>query len=693
MAVFKALFLCVASLAFAGGCPPTAEKPDEQVYGSFTVIDPYQWLEDGQSSDVQMWTDLQTAYARQALDSLPDREALAAQLELLLAPQTVSLPAFGGTRWFFLSRQGTEPQAQVFVQEGLDSPRRALFGPQQELLCVDWLSPSPDGTLLAVGVQTAGDENTDCVLLRVSDGVEVERIGGKVSEVQWMGDGSGFFYCKLAALDNPYSTQVRYHRLRTDPDSDPLLFEQYKQGPLAKTWGPGICLDPQGRYLALLYWTSTRANDLYLIDLDAWRLTGIAHRRPIAVGRPFKYLPVGFAKGKLLVETTEAAPEGKLTCIALAADGELPLEELVPERRTCPLQEVHVAGERLLLVYLSGATSEVFCYDLAGVLQHRLPLPAYVTAHVRADPHSERAFVECTGFNTAPATYLFQAKQETFVLWHQRACSLDLSHHKVSRVLYPSKDGTPVSMFLVQRGDLSPNSPHPLVIYGYGGFNISLSPFFDPSWALFVERGGILAVPHLRGGGEYGDAWHAMGMREKKQNTFDDCIAAAEWLIQSKRTDSAKLAVAGGSNGGLLVGAVVTQRPDLFRAAYCAVPLLDMLRYDRFLMGSYWVPEYGSSQDGRQVEYLIGYSPYHKVQEGVSYPAILFVTGERDARVPSLHAKKMAARLQKASASQQPVLLIVQKEAGHGKGKPYGLRLTEACDRLSFLMQQLGLGS
>lgn len=691
--------------------PPTRIESVHDILHGVPVADPYRWLEGDNANpneqgkvtpEVAAWTDAQNAHTRAVLDSLPGRAEVEARLRPLMEVGTVSAPEVRGDRYFFLRRDGAQNQAILYLRHGVHGDPRVLIDPASVdpsgLTTIEWHSPSPDGRLLAYGTYRAGDENTTLRLRDVESGLDrALTIPDKTRAAQWLPDCSGFVYQNLADPNDPYSARVHFHALGSEPQSDPVIFRQYtleENTMLATTWGPVASLSHDGRWLLLGYWTDTRSTDVWLVDFDEWRRTGVVTRRDVSVGEE------GIANGMVVADTlylhtTKGAPRGRLVAVSVDDPSQARWRDLIPERDA--VMEAIAFGEGCLAVtWLQNASSVVEVFDLTGRSRGVIRQPGLGTVSIATEPDRREAFLTFTSFNYP--TTIFRVDLERpdaeAELWEQPPVPVDPGTIDVQQVWYESKDGTRVSMFLIHARGLARTGDVPTILYGYGGFNISLTPAFSAPMFQWFERGGLYAVPNLRGGGEYGDAWHAAGMLERKQNVFDDFVAAAEWLFASGYTCPDRLAIAGGSNGGLLTGVVLTQRPDLCRAAIVAVPLLDMLRYQHFLMARYWVPEYGSAEDAGQFRTLMAYSPYHHVRAGVRYPAVFLTAGEHDTRVHALHARKMAAALQAATAGlepERPVLLWVDREAGHGQGKPLNLRLRDVVDQRMFLMWQLGM--
>ncbi len=688
--------LPLPALAAPGGPPPTAREPVEETLHGVTVTDPYRWLEgdaEGNPTErVGAWTDAQNAYTRGVLDAIPGRAKVAERLRELMTIGAVGLPRMRGERVFYSERKGDQDQAVLYLREG-GGPPRTLLDPNAldaaGLISLDWYEPSPDGTRLAFGLSRAGDENSTLHLLDVATGRWLaDEIAGKVRGCDWEPDGRGFFYRQLRDVKDPYSARIRYHRVGEHHRQDPVLFEQH-----STTYGPYAWIDPAARWLLLGYYTGTASNDLWVVDLDRWRRTGEFARVEVVVGADAKnWGPV--LGDTLFLNTTLDAPNGRVVAVDLAHPQPERWREVVPEREGVAIEGVSLARGQLVVTSLQQASTRIERFRLDGTALGPLELPGIGSASIGTHPDRTDAFVSFQSFNEPRSIYRVDLVAGTRELWARPEVPVDPSQVVVEQVTYPSRDGTPVTMFLVRKKDAKKDGERPTLLYGYGGFDVSLTPRFSATLFQWFEAGGVYAVANLRGGGEYGEAWHKAGQLERKQNVFDDFIAAAEHLVKSGWTRPERLAIAGGSNGGLLTGAVLVQRPDLCRAAVSSVPLLDMLRYHRFLMARFWVPEYGSAEDAEQFAFLRAYSPYHNVKAGTKYPAVLLTAGENDSRVHPLHARKMAARLQAATASEaseRPVLLWVERAAGHGSGKPLSLRLQETVDERVFLMWQLGL--
>lgn len=696
----------------AAAAPPETERRDltYSLHGR-ELTDPYRWLEGSAAPElasaadpaldaaVSAWTDAQNAYTRATLDALPGRDALGAELAELLSLDSWGIPQIGGDWIFYTLRRGDAAQPVLYAQRGRDGEPRVLLDVNARdaagLLALDWFRPSLDGRYVAFGTSHAGDENSTLHVLETATGEWLpDEITGRVDPVIWLADHESFVVRRLADADDPYSGQILLHRLGAD-DADPVLFEQYAEGPLATTWGPYPIVDADGRWLVVVYYTGTDSNDVWFYDLERWRSTGALERRDLLVGEDA--LTDGFVHGATFYAlTTFGASNKRVLAFDLAAAEPARYRELIPAREDAVIVGIAHARDRIVVDHLANAYSRMEVFDLAGRALGPLDLPGIGSASIVTHAESTNAWLRFETFSEPPAIYSVDLGARSTALWRRPELGSAASNVPltVRQVRYESRDGTSVPMFLVHRADLTLDGENPTVLYGYGGFDISMTPSFLTAWRPWLTRGGVYAIANLRGGGEYGADWHRAGMLENKQNVFDDFYAAAEWLIEQRYTRRERLGISGRSNGGLLTGVAITQRPELFGAAIVGVPLLDMLRYEHFLMARYWVPEYGSAEERDQFEFLLKYSPYQNVKPGTAYPATLLTAGENDSRVHPLHARKMAAALQAATSAdpaEEPILLWVDRETGHGQGKPLAARIRDATDEVVFMAWQLGL--
>ncbi|MGA7891749.1 MAG: prolyl oligopeptidase family serine peptidase [Candidatus Sulfotelmatobacter sp.] len=688
-----------ASVPSVPSTPPKAEKrPLEETLHGVKIVDNYRWLEDGKSPETEKWVAEEMAYTRAVLDPLPGREAIHKRLTELLSIGSIGAPQIGGKYYFYTRREGMQNQPVLYVREGVDGKDRVLVDANQlaadGTIALDWYQPSENGKYLAYGTSPSGSEMSTLHIIETRTGKAlpdtIERT--RAASIAWTLDNSGFYYTRyprkgdVAEGQEVYNRHVFYHELGADPTTDPLIFGEGRD---AEDW-PNVDLDNDGRLLLITVeegWTKT---ELFLMDLKK--------RTPptrITTGKNFLYGGTVY-NGRLYIVTNEDAPRYRVF-VAEAGDYERDdWKEIIPQTDAV-LQGAAVWGGKLFAQYEQNASSQLKIFDLNGTKLHDLALPAIGTVFA-SDGKWDRdeIFYGFQSFTFAPTIYRYDLKTGTTSQWAKvDAPSIDPAAYDVEQEWYHSKDGTRVPMFIVDKKGLKKDGHNPTLLTGYGGFNASSTPAFNRNTYLWMEHGGVYAVANLRGGAEFGEDWHRAGMLGNKQNVFDDMIAAAEHLIAEKYTDKDHLAIQGGSNGGLLMGAMITQRPDLFRAVVCQVPLLDMLRYQNFQIAKLWVPEYGSADDPEQFKWLYAYSPYHHVKPGTEYPAILFMTADTDTRVDPMHAKKMAALMQdeaKNGASKtRPILLRIETKAGHGAGKPVTKQIEELTDVYSFLFWQLGV--
>ena len=701
---FLSLFVAAAYAAddvkgAAASAVPKAEKrPLEETLHGVKIIDNYRWLEDGQSPETQKWVEEEMAYTRGVLDPLPGRDAIHKRLTELLGIGSISQPQIGGKYYFYTRREGMQNQPIVYVREGVEGKDRVLLDVNQlaadGTIALDWYQPSENGKYLVYGTSPSGSEISTLHIIETKTGNAlpdtIDRT--RAASIAWTLDNSGFYYTRYPKKgDVPegqemYNRHVFYHELGTDPETDPPIFGEGRD---PEDW-PSVSLDNDGRFLLITVqqgWTKT---ELFLMDLKK--------RTPptrVTTGKNFIYSGSVY-NGRLYIVTNEDAPRYRVF-VAEAGDYERDnWKEIIPQTDAV-LQGAAVWGGKLFTQYEQNASSQLKIFDLDGTKLHDLMLPALGTVFGSDGKwNRDEIFYGFLSFTVPPTVYRYDLKSGATSLWAKvDAPSIDPAAYEVNQEWFHSKDGTRVPMFIVNKKGLKKDGHNPTLLTAYGGFNVSLTPSFSRTAYLWMEHGGVYAVANLRGGAEFGEDWHRAGMLDKKQNVFDDMIAAAEHLIAEKYTDTDHLAIQGGSNGGLLMGAMITQRPDLFRAVVCQVPLLDMLRYQNFQIAKLWIPEYGSSDNPEQFKWLYAYSPYHHVKPGTEYPAILFMTADTDTRVDPMHAKKMAAEMQaeaKNGASKtRPILLRIESKAGHGAGKPVTKQIEEFTDVYSFLFWQLGV--
>ncbi len=644
----------------------------------------------------------QNARTRAVIDALPQRAPLHRRLLELLQIGVVGSPAVAGDRIFHLQREGDADQAVLVMRSAVDpdAPARVVVDPHglaaDHAASIDWFSPSPDGRLLAYGVSEGGSEHGTLRIVEVDTGTLLTDAIPHVRHpsLAWLPDGSAFAYDRLpdpatvADGEEGYWESVWWHRVGDDvADDDPILVEG-----LDKTALPMAVISDDGRWLALHVHLMPTRTDVILLD----RETGT---RTVMVEGEEASTWVQIVGGRIYAVTNLGAPRGRVVSAAPDSPQADQWETIVPESdgpTGAVIEGAVIAGDSLIVSSSEHAVSRLRRYRLDGSPVGEIELPELGSlAGLDADPtvDGERVFLTFTSFARPPGLWRW-TPDEGVRPWGLLDSPLDPGDFVAEQVFYPSTDGAQVPMFLVRAATTAVGPDTPTVLSGYGGFAITSSPGFAAGLVAFCEAGGVYAVAGLRGGGEYGEDWHRAGMLATKQQVFDDFHAAADWLVAQGRTSRDRLAIRGGSNGGLLMGAAVTQRPDLCRAVVCAVPLLDMLRYQLFLIGALWVPEYGDPAQTADFAVLHAYSPYHHVQPGTDYPATIITTAESDSRVDPMHARKFAAALQAATASpdDRPVLLRIETRAGHGVGKPAWKQADEGADLWSFVFWQLGMG-
>jgi prolyl oligopeptidase len=678
--------------------PPAPHTPRENVVDDVhgaKISDPYRWLEADATDRVRGWTDQQNARTRAVLDALPQRARFAHRLRELLAVGLLSTPRPVAGRIFYTRREGEQRQAVLYVRDAVGATDRALVDPntidRDGLVTLDWYYPSADARHIAYGLSRGGDEMSTLHVMETATG---RHLADQIphtqrSTVAWV-DG-GFYYTVHPAPgsvppgDENYYGRVRYHPLGADPATDQLVFGQDR--PKEDILGVSASVD--GRWILFSAFRGWARSELYLLDRqhpERGLATVLEGKDAIADGFGLD--------GRLWLRTNLDAPNYRVVSVGCESPGAERWATVVPET-TGVIQSFDRTSDRLAVLRLVRATSRLVTYDLRGGNEREVPLPSLGSIEIVEAEHDGHLIgYTFQSFTQPPIALVAHARSgKADELARLRAPEgLDVRNISVEQSAYPSRDGTEVTMFLVHRKDVGPTGTVPTLLTGYGGFNISRTPAYSAGAAAWVEAGGLFVVPNLRGGGEYGETWHRAGMLANKQNVFDDFHAAAETLIARGWTVPRHLAIAGGSNGGLLVGAALTQRPELFAAVYCAVPLLDMLRYQNFRIARFWIAEYGSAEDREQAHWLRGYSPYHNVRAGVRYPPVLFTTAEGDSRVDPMHARKMAALLQAQSDDPQSVVLLrVDRDAGHGVGKPLHKQVDDFADQYAFIAWQTGL--
>lgn len=689
----------VTAQSAADHVPPTRREERIDQYHGVDVADPYRWLEVDvrESPEVQAWVELQNAHTQQFLRSIPERERIQQRLTQLWDYARYSAPQQVAGKYFFERNDGLQNQAVLCLADAVDAAPRVVLDPNSwsadGTVALASADPDEQAHHLAYAVSEAG---SDWKTLRVMDLQTGRLLDDQLRWLRWGGvvwnkSGDGFYYTRYPEPEPGEQYQalalnqmVYFHRLGTPQADDSLIYR--------RTDHPDWTFEPEltddGKYLVLQITKSTDdQNQVYFRPVDPdtapWvELIGDFENQFAFVGsrdRTFYFL------------TDLDAPTKRVVAMDLDHPGRDALQEIIPAA-TETLLGVNVLHEQFVASYLQDATTRVRIFDLQGQPLRDVEFPGLGTASgFGGRPRDRETFYTFSSYDTPPTVYRYDLVTGTSHLWRAAEVDFDATAFQVQQVFCTSPDGTRVPMFLAHRKDLPRNGDQPVLLYGYGGFNIPLTPAFNVSYIAWMELGGVLAVANLRGGGEYGEAWHQAGKTLNKQRVFDDFVAAAQWLIDQRYTRPERLAIQGGSNGGLLVGAVMTQRPDLFGACLPAVGVMDMLRYHRFTAGRFWVDEFGTADDPEQFRALRAYSPYHNIKPGVHYPATLISTADTDDRVVPMHSFKFAAALQAAQAGAAPILIRIETRAGHGAGTPTSKRIENIADHWAFLVKTLGM--
>jgi len=685
---------------------PAAKRVEttEEWHGQ-QVADCYRWLEDEQSPQTQAWVTAQNELLDRTLAPLaPLRAQVARELEAVYAVDYVSNVIPRKTRYFSTQRGGLENHAKVLVREGdYRAEPRVVIDPNtfsaDGTVALDWWYPSPDGALIAYGKSASGSEKSTLYIRDVATGKDLADTipFTQYCTIAWDTPGKGFYYNRcpdpatVPAGEENFHMRVYYHRVGTPYQEDRYVWGEGR--PKDEEPNPYASSDQQ--YVLLNFYRDPSTTDLYFGRLD-----GTDPLQPVAAG--IGAITTGdVVDGRLYLRTNHQAPRYRICTTTVDKPGPTYWQELVPQGKG--VIEGFAIVDRKLVVHVSeDVHSRLFVYSLDGKLLEEVALPGIgsvtnymsgvgtVTAFGGAldDPG---LFFTFSSWVVPTASYHYDLRAQQTEKLHQTQCPVDLSKYETKQLWCTSKDGTRVPMFVVARRDVTLDGNNPTLLYGYGGFNSSFFPYYRPRIIPFLERGGVWVLANIRGGGEFGQPWHDGGRREHKQNCFDDFYAAAEELIRLRYTNPKRLACKGGSNGGLTIGAAVVQRPDLFQAALAQVPLMDMLHFNQWGMGAQWVHEYGDPGNPTEFQWLRAYSPYHNIKDGTDYPATLLVTAESDNRVDTAHAFKMTARLQAATSGTRPILLRVERKAGHGAGKPLRMRIDNEAEEWVFLMGQLGM--
>jgi prolyl oligopeptidase len=676
--------------------PDSAREDVSDVIHGVTVPDPYRWLEDIDSQQTQAWIAAQNELACAYLEQIPGRAQVHARLTELWNYEKYGVPRQRGGRYFYTRNDGLQNQAVLYWQESLEAQPQVLLDPNQlsedgTVALIDH-SVSKDGRLLAYGLSASGSDWIEWRVRQVDSGQDLDDCvqWSKFSGAAWTPDSQGFYYSRydtpqegLAYKGTNYYHKLYYHRLGAPQAEDVLVYER----PDHKEWGFGGQVSEDGRYLVISVWMGThRENGVFYQDLAQGGPV-----LPLLQDFDAKYEFVGNDGPLFYFMSDYDAPMSRAIAIDVSAPERANWREIIPASEDA-LQSVSLVGEKFVACYMHDAHSRVRVLDKDGALVRELQLPGMGSVEgLESNQASRETFYLYKSFTTPETIYHYDVETGRSALFRQPRLDFDPGAYVTEQVFYPSKDGTRIPMFISYKKGLPLGGDTPTYLYGYGGFDIAQPPNFSVENLAWMERGGIYALANLRGGSEYGKPWHEAGMKLNKQNVFDDFIAAAEWLIEKGYTSTSRLAIAGRSNGGLLVGACLTQRPDLFGACLPAVGVLDMLRFQKFTIGWAWVSDYGSSEDPDEFQALLAYSPYHNLRPGTAYPATLVQTGDHDDRVFPAHSFKFAAALQAAQGGPAPALIKIATKAGHGMGKPTDKLIEDAADRATFLTRALGM--
>jgi len=674
---------------------PVARKADQvDDYHGVKVADPYRWLEDLDSEETRQWVEAENNLTFAFLNAIPQRAAIRERLTKLWNFEKYGVPFKEGNRYFYTRNSGLQNQSVLYTVTSLDAQPQMILDPNtlsaDGTVAVSGLQVSPDGKLLAYSLSASGSDWQEWKVrdVETSKDLSDHLKWVKFSGVSWTRDNKGFFYNRYdepkadALKATNYFQKVYYHKLGTPQAEDVLVYERPDQ----KDWLFGGSVTEDGNYLIVTIYQGTDVkNRVYFKDLKAKDAPVVKLLDDFDAAYTF----IGNEGARFWFQTDQQAPRGKVIEIDVTKPERANWKVVVPESKET-LQTTSFVNHKFVLNYLKDAYTQVKIYDTNGKFLNDIAFPGIGTADGFGGKATDKeTFYAFTSFTTPATIFRYDFATGKSTVFRQPKVEFNSNDFETKQVFYTSKDGTKVPMFITHKKGLKLDGNNPTYLYAYGGFNISLTPAFSVGNLVWMEMGGVYAQPNLRGGGEYGEDWHQGGMKLKKQNVFDDFIAAAEWLIANKYTSTPKLAIGGGSNGGLLVGAAMTQRPDLFGAAIPAVGVMDMLRFQKFTIGWAWVSDYGSSDNADEFKALYAYSPLHNIKPGTSYPPTMVTTADHDDRVWPGHSFKFAAALQAAQAGDAPVLIRIETKAGHGAGKPTSKIIEEVADRWAFLVKVL----
>ncbi len=677
--------------------PTTATVEHVDEYHGVTIADPYRWLEDANSDETKAWVEAQNQVTFSFLGQIPARQTIQGRLTELWNFERFGAPFKRGTRYFYFKNDGLQNQSVLYTLTDLEGEPQVLLDPNtwsdDGTIALSGLSISDDGSVLAYGRSAAGSDWQEWFFLTIETG---EALADhlkwvKFTTVSWTLDGQGVFYSRFDEpneatqfADINYFQKLYYHRLGTAQSDDELIYHR----PDEKEWGFSGAVTEDGSYLMIAVTKGTDPKNLVF-----WKDLRDPNAPVVEMLNTFEaeYSFIGNDGSLFWFVTDLDAPRRRIIAIDSQDPSRDQWQVIIPESADT-IQAIALINNQFVVFYLKDAHTQIRVFELDGSSVREIPLPGLGSAGGFGGKRYEtETFYTYTSFTTPSIIYRYDFTTDESTLFRQPTVSFNPDEYDSKQVFYTSKDGTQIPMFITHKKGLELNGQNPTYLYGYGGFGISLTPSFSVSNLVWMEMGGLFAVPNLRGGGEYGEEWHQAGTRLQKQTVFDDFIAAAEWLISNQYTSPQTLAIGGGSNGGLLVGACMTQRPELYAAALPAVGVLDMLRFPQFTIGWAWVSDYGSPEDPEEFKALLAYSPLHNLKPGVQYPATLVTTGDHDDRVVPAHSFKFAATLQGAHSGSAPVLIRIETQAGHGAGKPMSKVIEEQADRWAFLVKVLGM--
>lgn len=671
----------------------TVEQTDD--YFGVKVADPYRWLEDLDSAETKAWVDAQNKLTFSYFETIPQRAQLKSRLTELWNYEKYSAPFKEGNRYFYYKNDGLQNQSVLYVANSISDKGRVLLDPNtlstDGTVALSDISISDNGNILAYGLSAAGSDWEEWHFRDIESGKDLPDVlkDVKFSGASWSKDGKGIYYSRYPKPDEAnkledanYFQKLYYHTLGTPQAEDYIVYER----PDDKEMGVGGSVSEDGNWLILNVWKGTSPkNQIFFKNLTMSRAPVL----PVVDKFDAEYSFIGNDGSKFYFKTDKDAPRGKIVVVdALEADKKW--RDVVPQANET-LQSVSFINNQFVLGYLKDAYTQIKIHDLDGKFVRNVDLPGIGSAGgFGGKRYDTETFYSYSSFNTPPTIYRYDMKSGKSEVFRGSNVKFNPTDYEVKQVFYNSKDGTRIPMFIVHKKGIKLDGNNPTLLYGYGGFSVSMTPFFSVSRLVWMEQGGVFAMANLRGGAEYGEEWHEAGTKSRKQNVFDDFIAAAEFLIKDKITNPKKLAIQGGSNGGLLVGAVLNQRPELFSAALPAVGVMDMLRFQKFTIGWAWTSDYGSSDNAEEFKALYAYSPLHNIRQK-NYPAVLITTADHDDRVVPSHSFKYAATLQKAQTGDAPILIRIETKAGHGAGKPTAKIIEEQADIYGFLMKNLGM--